>query len=124
MRKLLIFITVFIPLVAFGFYFFKLSEVEVPTLKDLSDYIEATSTQKIIKKVEEKIAELPPVLSKKTTRNQFFQSMEYLTPQIGKEKQTGPCYDYPKIRSSIRLRTLGLRICLLRVILSTYLRPA
>lgn len=65
MRKLLIFITVFIPLVAFGFYFFKLSEVEVPTLKDLSDYIEATSTQKIIKKVEEKIAELPPVLSKK-----------------------------------------------------------
>ena len=65
MKKFLIFSVIFVPVAAFGFYFIKYSEVAVPTLTDLSDYIGATSTQKIIKRVEEKIAELPPVLSKK-----------------------------------------------------------
>lgn len=65
MKKFFISIAIFVPIIAFGFYFFKSSEFAVPTLTDLSDYIEATSTQKIIQKVEEKIAELPPVLSKK-----------------------------------------------------------
>lgn len=65
MKKLLISIAIFIPIIPFGFYFFKSSGVAVPTLTDPSDYIEATSTQKIIQKVEEKMAELPPVLSKK-----------------------------------------------------------
>lgn len=65
MKKFLIFVVIFLSVAAFGFYFFKSSEFVVPTLTEISNYIEATSTQKIIQKVEEKIAELPPVLSKK-----------------------------------------------------------
>lgn len=65
MKKFLISIFTIIPVVAFGFYLFKSSEVSIQALSDLSGYTGATSTQEIIKKVEEKIAELPPVLSKK-----------------------------------------------------------
>jgi len=65
MKKFFISAVIFVPIAVFGFYFLESSEVRVPKLTDLSDYIGATSTQKIIKRVEEKIAELPPVLSKK-----------------------------------------------------------
>ena len=65
MKKFLISVAIFISLVVFGFYFLKLPEVSLPTLTEMSDYIGATSTRKIIQKAEEKIAELPPVLSKK-----------------------------------------------------------
>ena len=65
MKKFLIATIILIPIASFGFYFLKKAEVSVPTLNDVSNYIKATSTRKIIKKVEEKIAELPPVLSKK-----------------------------------------------------------
>lgn len=65
MKKFLTSIIILICFAVFGFYFFKTSEFAVPTLTDLSDYIESTSTQNIIQKVEKKIAELPPVLSKK-----------------------------------------------------------
>ena len=65
MKKFLISVIVLIPIVAFGFYFFKSSEITIPTLAEISDYIGATSTHKIIQKVEEKIAELPPILSAK-----------------------------------------------------------
>ena len=65
MKKILIFIVIFIPVAVFGFYYLKFSEVTIPTLAELSDYIGATSTQNFIQKVEDKIAELPPVLSKK-----------------------------------------------------------
>ena len=43
----------------------KSPKIALPTLTEMSDYIGATSTQKILQKAEEKIAELPPVLSKK-----------------------------------------------------------
>ena len=49
----------------FWFYFYQSLKVSIPILKEVSDYIETTSTQKVIRKIEEKIAELPPVLSKK-----------------------------------------------------------
>lgn len=65
MKKILTAIFILIPLTVLGFYFFKTSEFAVPSLTDLSGYIRATSTQNIIQKVEEKIAELPPILSKK-----------------------------------------------------------
>lgn len=65
MKKLLISIVVFVFIITLGFYFLKSSEVAIPTFTEISDYIGATSTQNIIHKVENKIAELPPVLSKK-----------------------------------------------------------
>ncbi|MEK9182355.1 MAG: CAP domain-containing protein [Patescibacteria group bacterium] len=65
MKKFLIFVIVFAPLAAFGFYFLNKAKVAISTLTEVSDYISATSTRKIIQKVEEKVAELPPVLSRK-----------------------------------------------------------
>lgn len=65
MKKLLVTIFIIIPLVVIGFYFLNSLELAVPSMKDLSSYIRATSTQNIIQKVEDKLADLPPVLSKK-----------------------------------------------------------
>lgn len=62
MKKLLIFVTIFIPLAVFGFYLLKSPEVSVSTM---TDHISAISTEKIIHKIENDIAILPPILSKK-----------------------------------------------------------
>ncbi len=63
MKKFLISVVIFVSIVALGFYFFRTTEVVIPIFNDISNYIGATSTEKIIKKVEEKITELPPILS-------------------------------------------------------------
>lgn len=61
MKKFLIFVIIFTPLAVFGFFLLKSSEVHVETL---TNHIAATSTEEIIRKIENKIAELSPILSK------------------------------------------------------------
>lgn len=89
MKKFLILIAIFFPVATLGFYFLKTSEVNIPTLAEISDYIEATSTQKIIKKVEEKIAELPPVLSKKNYPESIISAVGILNFTNSQRKTNG-----------------------------------
>ncbi|MDE1988570.1 MAG: hypothetical protein KGI39_02625, partial [Patescibacteria group bacterium] len=62
MKKLLISAVIFIPFAAFGFYFLKSSGINAP---NIANYIQATSTEKILEKMKKKMLELPPILSEK-----------------------------------------------------------
>lgn len=108
MKKFFISAAIFVPIAVFGFYFLKLSEVVIPTLTEFSDYIEATSTQKIIKKAEEKIAELPPVLSKEDYPESLL-SVGGILDWTNRQRETnGPL---PSLSQNLKLNQIaGLRI--------------
>lgn len=62
MKRLLISVSVLAPIAALGFYFLKMSDEAV---YKISDYLTSTSTQEVIKKIENKVSALPPIFSEK-----------------------------------------------------------
>lgn len=108
MKKFLIRAVILVPIIAFGFYFFTSSEVAVPTLTEISDYIGTTSTQNIIQKVEDKIAELPPILSKKDYPESLL-SVDGILEWTNKQRKTNG--SLPALSQNLKLnRIASLRI--------------
>ena len=65
MKKIILYTIAVAVFIVGGLYLFKFSTISIPTLNNLSSYIEATSTRNIIQRVEKKISALSPILSPK-----------------------------------------------------------
>lgn len=108
MKKFLIYATVLIVFIVVGFYFFGFSNVFVPTMNDISTYIEATSTRNIIRKVEDKISALSPILSGENYPNSNLSNVGILNETNKHRKENG--HLSPLSQNSKLDRIAGLRI--------------
>lgn len=89
MKKFLIFISVLIILAVISLYFFRFSDVSAPTIKDMTAYMQATSTRNLIQRVEKKIAALPPILSIKNYPNSNLSRAGILDETNKQRKENG-----------------------------------
>lgn len=108
MKKSSIYIIVFVVFIATGFYFLKSQSVSIPTLNDLSGYIEATSTRDIIQRVEKKISTLSPILSPKNYPNSSLSIGGILEETNKQRKENGAL---PPLSQNLKLN----RIATLRI---------
>lgn len=108
MKKTFIYIIAFAVFITAGFYFLKSQDISIPTLNDLSSYIESSSTRNIIQRVEKKISALPPILSVKDYPNSTLSVSGILNETNRQRKENG---SLPSLLENLKLdRIASLRI--------------
>lgn len=108
MKKFLIYAVILIAFVFVGFYFSDFSKVSVLELNDLSARVKATSTKNIIRKVENKISALSPILSGEDYLNSNLSNVGILNETNESRKENG---HLPPLSQNSKLdRIASLRI--------------
>lgn len=91
-----------------GFYFFDFSNVSAPIMDDLSARVKATSTRDMIRKVEDKISALSPILSREDYPNSNLSNVGILNETNLSRKENG---HLPPLSQNSKLdRIASLRI--------------
>ncbi len=107
MKKFLIYAVALIVFAIAGFYLTNFSNVYVPTLNDISARIKATSTRNIIRKVEDKISALSPILSGEDYLNSNLSKIGILNETNRHRQENGhlsPLLQNPKLDRIASLR--------------------
>lgn len=89
MKRFLIHAVVIVVFVVAGFYLFDFSNVSAPIINDLSTRVKATSTKNIIRKVEDKISALSPILSGEDYPNSNLSNVGILNETNLSRKENG-----------------------------------